>query len=117
MQFNCEKHPTVGTRKTLLLLDNARLHKAKVNVSYLDEQTIHVQPLLHLPQTHTHTHTHSLSLSLCQTQTHRHKLIDTHNIHSYIHLPHTHTNAAVSMQVVTGSSQSGLSVQCRHGHF
>lgn len=44
MQSICEQRPNVGTQKTLLLHDNASAHKAKVTVTYLEEQGVQVLP-------------------------------------------------------------------------
>ena len=44
MRSVCEQCPTVGTRNTLLLHDNASAHKAKVTVTYLEEQSVQVLP-------------------------------------------------------------------------
>ena len=73
VQSVCEARPTIGTRQTLLLHDNASAHKAKVTVTYLQQQGISTLPhppyspdlapcdLLVVPKTEGETRGHQIS--------------------------------------------------------
>ena len=75
VQSVCEARPTIGTRQTLLLHDNTSAHKAKVTVTYLQQQGISTLPhapyspspdlapcdLLVVPKTEGETRGHQIS--------------------------------------------------------